>query len=280
MLTQQRECAEAVRLLESLLQPAPPPTDGQAPAARGRGQPQPAVLRYIDQCERVLRSPRGLGAPALAELERRGIPGPVVRANRVGYDPGPATLPRPRGLPRQGAAIVLPVFDASGRPVTFQARYLAPGDGVGKYACPSERLAGPSPRVGFPRLPGRPRSAGVVLVCEGLLDALSATAAGYRAAAVLGAGLPGATVAAALVERFPRERLAVAFDADAAGQRGAGVLREALEDAGAGGRLSAIVPRHGDLNGWLQREPRFLEQLDRALGRRPPPPAAGPGLTS
>ncbi|HWI04207.1 MAG TPA: hypothetical protein VNT52_10375, partial [Acidimicrobiales bacterium] len=46
-----------------------------------------------------------------------------------------------------------------------------------------------------------------VVVSEGIPDALVAAQAGYRAVAVLGAGVPDERAAAALVERFPTERL-------------------------------------------------------------------------
>ena len=46
---------------------------------------------------------------------------------------------------------------------------------------------------------------------EGISDALTSAGAGYRAVAILGAGLPDVRLATTLVARHPDERLIVAF---------------------------------------------------------------------
>lgn len=74
---------------------------------------------------------------------------------------------------------------------------------------------------------------GVVVVCEGIFDALSAAQAGQRAVAVLGVAAPNQVVADQLAQRFPVELLVVAFDGDEAGRAGAERVVELLAAAGA-----------------------------------------------
>ena len=136
---------------------------------------------------------------------------------------------------------------------------------------PSAALAGSLPRTAEVRLPRPPADPGLVVVSEGIPDALVTAQAGYRAAAVLGAGVPDERTAAALVERFPTERLVVAFDADGPGQAGAQRLQELLAERGAGDRVTRLqVPAAaGDLNGWQQLAgPGFGEQLAEAIATR------------
>lgn len=151
----------------------------------------------------------------------------VLRANRVGADPGPRALPREHGLPRGGPAVVFPLLDPEGRVLYLQARYLQPNGR--KYDNPSADLVPASPRLGEIRLPGPADRNDLVVVCEGVPDALTAAGAGYRAVAVLGAGLPDERLAAQLVARHPRAHLIVAFDADDRGRTGSERLIELLE---------------------------------------------------
>lgn len=226
--------------------PVPVPASPSGPSPRSRA----AVADHVDRCEQLLWS--DLGLPGRGFLARRALDEPVLRANRVGYDPGPALLPRRRGLPRAGPAVVLPVLDGQGQPVYLQARYLDPA-GDRPYGNPAETLAGPSPRVAFPRPPGPEVDTGVVVVCEGQIDALSAAQAGYAAAAVLAAGLPDERVAGALLDRYPDRRLVLAFDDDTAGRNGAAKLARLLADHGADpARVTTLTPPHGDLNEWLR----------------------------
>lgn len=225
------------------------------PAAVERRAVDPPIAQlgviegHVAACEALLWSPAG--GPIRAWLARRGLSEEVLRANRVGADLGPRDLPRPAGLPRSGPAVILPVLDPDGLAVYLQARYLRPPGGR-KYENPSGALAGPSPRLADVRMPRPPVDAGTVLVCEGLPDALIAAQAGHRATALLGAGLPDDRVARLLIERYPSERLVVAFDADDRGRAGSARLRELLGAVGAGERAAVLhVPGPwGDLNGW------------------------------
>ncbi|MGH8875430.1 MAG: CHC2 zinc finger domain-containing protein, partial [Acidimicrobiia bacterium] len=94
----------------------------------------PSVESYVEACHRVLFTKTG--RPILEWLaDDRLLAVDVLRANRVGADPGPDLLPRRRGLPRSGVAVVLPAFDPTGTLTYVQARYLNPGSGR-KYGNP------------------------------------------------------------------------------------------------------------------------------------------------
>ena len=132
-------------------------------------------------------------------------------------------------------------------------------------------MAGSLPRTAEVRLPRPPADPGLVVVSEGIPDALVAAQAGYRPAAVLGAGVPDERAAAALLDRFPTERLVVAFDVDGRAKPVAERLQELLAERGAADRVSRLeVPAAaGDLNGWQQLAgPGFGEQLAAAIAIR------------
>ena len=111
-----------------------------------------------------------------------------------------------------------------------------------------------NPRVGSyepPEAVGR-----CVIVTEGVLDALSANAAGFRAAAVLGAALVGdgqhergSAVADRLAELDAP--LILAFDADEAGQRGSKALQGALRERGTRTARLHVPAEANDLNAWM-----------------------------
>lgn len=239
----------------------------QRPEPAPPSRPSAEVERFVAAAEAQLWSEQG--RPMRRWLAERGLGEEVLRANRVGADPGPTALDRPRGLPRGGPAVVLPVLGPDGEATYLQSRYISPKGH--KYDNPSAALAGGLPRTAEVRLPRPPADPGVVVVSEGIPDALVAAQAGYRAAAVLGAGVPDERTAAALVQRFPTERLVVAFDADGPGQAGGERLQELLAERGAGDRVSRLqVPAAaGDLNGWQQLAgPGFGEQLAQAIATR------------
>lgn len=247
----------------------------ERPKPLGPGEASPEIERHVAACEAFLWSHRGV--PMQRWLAHRGLFEDVLRANRIGADPGPALMPRAKGLPRAGAAIVLPVLADDGHAIYLQARYLRPNSR--RYDNPAADLVGPSPRVAETRLPLPARAEHLVLICEGLPDALTAAQAGYRAVAVMGAGIPDEHLATHLAERFRTEQLVVAFDADERGQAGGDRLTALLEDGGATGRVSRLdVPsRWGDLNGWLQGTfGRFESELDRAINALAEPAGVEP----
>lgn len=227
-----------------------------------------ALEAYVSDCARLLWEPAG--ADVLGWLRQRGLADEVLRANRVGADPGPAQLERAKGLPRRGVAAVFPVLGADGSACYCQARYLH-GPAEHRHDNP-DRSFGPNPRLAA--LVDPPGVAeGPVVICEGAPDALTMASAGRRAAAILGAGYPNEAVAAALVARYPHDHLVVAFDNDDRGRAGAAKLGELLAEAGAGRRVWELpLPGgHVDVNDWaLAAAGDFVAQLDAAWARARP----------
>lgn len=210
------------------------------------------LAAFVDECAERLWQPQGY--VVLQWLNQvRGLPKEVLARNRIGADPGRQGQPRPDGMPSSGRAAVLPVCDG-GRPVFAQLRSIRPLPERPRYLNAASRLAA-NPRVGMyepPEAVGR-----CVIVTEGVLDALSANAAGFRAAAVLGAALVG--------DRSPErgrslvaDRLAqlgsplvLAFDADEAGVLGSRVLKGLLRERGAHVASVHVPPEANDLNAWM-----------------------------
>jgi hypothetical protein len=243
---------------------APRPPRAAAPAVRAPGPPDPAVAELVAAAARLLWEPAG--APARAYLHGRGLADPVLAANRVGFDPGPGQLPRPAGLPRRGPGIVFPTFDpATGTVLHYQLRYLDPA-APRRYDQPRATLAA-NPTLALLNTPaGSPRP-GLLAVCEGFPDALTAAQAGLAAAAVLGTGHasgPGADrLAHRLATTHPGAAFLLCFDDDTAtdpgklpaGRRAADQLATRL--AGHGHLALTVMPPDGtkDLNAWWQRDP-------------------------
>ena len=224
-----------------------------APRAR-RPPPRPNVTNpeglrvYVQDCATRLWRPDG--TPVLRWLtERRRLPEDVLRVNAVGADPGKKRQPRPDGMPAGGWAAVLPAFDA-GHLVFAQLRSL--------NAFPQRYLNAASTLATNPRLafyePPEPIGSCLV-VAEGAIDGLSANAAGFRSAVLLGTGhahrdQPGDDIA----ERLAATRLpiAVALDADPAGDDAARRLVAALRDRGAHVARVHVPAEHNDLNRWMR----------------------------
>lgn len=158
---------------------------------------------------------------------------------------------------------MLPALDAERQSVYVQARYLHPPPDGGKYDNPTA-THGSNPRL--TRIePDAGVSGGPTIVTEGIPDALAAATGGYRAVAILGAGLPDRRVAERLARR--NGLLVIPFDADDSGRAGAGRLRELLASAG---RIDVVdvEPPSSDLNSWLVARGRasFTLQLRMAVG--------------
>jgi hypothetical protein len=258
------------------------------PAPLAAPTPNPTIEDYVTRCESTLASPAG--AEVRHWLMRRGFSLPLLAANRVGADPGVHQMPRAKGLPRGGPGAVFPVLQDR-QAVYAQLRYLRPG--AYRYANPSAELAA-LPRIATVRLAGVVRQPDLVLITEGIPDALSAADAGCPAVALLGTGLVDQAVANALVTRWPDKRLVVAFDADAPGARSSTQLSALLAAGGAHATATLRLPTGtGDLNEWRQSSgQRFADELrvrldtmrpvEKGPGRPPPglrgPPMEGLGL--
>jgi hypothetical protein len=130
---------------------------------------------------------------------------------------------------------------SKGRAVFAQLRLVDPPDDTGPYVNPRS-TGGRHPRLGLYRPPRRVHPE--ILVTEGIIDALSANAAGYRAAAILGPGLADAATAVHL-SRLTGP-LVLAFDPDDAGGLATDRLAKHLW---ARGRRPALLAELGqDLN--------------------------------
>lgn len=268
MATQHLDRREALDWLASRAgmtpdRPPPPITRKPFVAARPRlVDLDPAVTQYAQACERILWTRTGL--PVREWLHGRGFSNDVLRSNHVGADPG-RRLPRARGLP-YGASIaaVFPALGPEGDIRYLQARYLHPGDGP-KYDNPASSL-GTNPRLAWTN-PVGPVRPGVLIICEGIPDALTAAQAGFHATALLGANAVDDTVIERLtchVERT-RDRLVAIPDNDTAGMSSGERLRDLLESRGQS--LTVITPSTSgaDLCQWSADNPAWTAEVTNKL---------------
>jgi hypothetical protein len=206
----------------------------------------PDVVRYVEACERLLWEP--VGRPVLEYLtEERGLAPEVLRANRVGADPGTRKLRRASGLPKNGPAAVFPACTVDGRLAYLQARYLEHDEYGSKYGNPASRL-GDNPRHGWTQPVGTPQEP--IVICEGFPDAYTANSAGYTAVAVLGATNANRGLAERIVEGIGRRPAVLAFDGDDAGRSAARQLSTSLEQRGIM-VIELPLPSGADLNSWV-----------------------------
>jgi hypothetical protein len=225
-----------------------PPTTTPAPRRelRERRWWELDLFSYVKVCAARLHTPEAAG-PRKWLTDTRAIPDDVIDAAVIGFDPGARALPRQDGIPRT-PAIVVPIREPAEQPPGWTVTYTLHrvlGPSRSRWRSPVSQLAR-NPGVGFFDPPQRTRSA--LMVTEGPMDALSALAAGYRAAAVLGTGTPNARLA----DRLARtgEHLILAFDNDPAGREATDRLSGLLRARGAPHSLLHIPARFGDLNEW------------------------------
>lgn len=232
--------------------PAQRPSDRSAVPARPVGCRDPEGMdRYVDECAAVLVTADGRRVRQWM-TDERGLPMEVLEANKVGVDLGPRRQARPDGMPRCSGA-VLPVM-TDGHAVYAQVRVPHPRPDGPRYLNPTGDLA-PNPRLAFFRPAVQQHRE--VIVTEGTIDALSAAAAGFRAAAVLSAAYPDQAVAHVL-SRLP-EPLVIAFDQDDAGRAAAQRLT-ALLDAQQRHPANLVLPP-GDVNDALVHSSDWPKEL-------------------
>lgn len=233
----------------------PPPE----PAAAMR----PEVGTYVKLCAGVLRGPQG--AQARDWLTARGITPAAIRANQIGLDPGRAVMRRSRGMPYgAGPAVTFPAFTPSGELTYVKARYLDP-DTIGRKYDNVAKTKAPNPRIGFAQRPdGAPDRSGVVLVTEGMPDAVIAAQVGFSAAGILGNTTPDRFMAARLDMAADGRPIAFAIDRDIAGDAGAAVLMDHLQVRGIE-PVTIELPDGLDLNDWALEDPTFADTIAREL---------------
>lgn len=256
--TQRTSRAEAIDWLTQRAgmipdQPLPPRPRRSQPSRRTAVPLDPAVVQYAKACERILWG--SAGRPVRDWLHGRGFTDKLIAGNHIGADPGRRMMHRRRGLPYgNSVAAVFPALDPNGQIQYLQARYLQHGEGP-KYENPAAAL-GSNPRLAWTRTVGSSRP-GLLVVCEGIPDALTAAGAGFRAVAVLGSQAPDQSVAnrlAGFARRHEVELVAV-VDNDAAGLAWGERLSELLNEAEV--LLRVIEPPEPglDLNTWSTLAP-------------------------
>jgi hypothetical protein len=236
------------------------------------------VESYVASAAELLWSPPGEGARHW--LRSRGLSDAVLRANRVGYDPGPRGLRRPKGLPWRGSGIVLPILGPGEHAIWVQTRYLDPHGTGRKYDSVASDIAA-NPRVATIRAPKPPRP-GVVILTEGIPDGLTVAHTCAQPVAVVGTGNTGPDVAQRLHAAFPQADFVVAFDNDIAGRTTGPKLGAHLAELGHLVIATTAPSPHNDLNDWWRADPDGLTEkientlqspLHRAAGIYVPTPA-------
>lgn len=249
-------------------QPLPPIRRKAQPSRPGIVPLNPVVVEYVTACERILWTAGG--RQVRDWLHRRGFDDDLLRANHIGADPGRALLHRRRGLP-YGASIgaVFPALDPAGRVRYLQTRYLEPGDGP-KYDNPAARL-GSNPRVAWTRTTCAP-DADMLVVCEGIPDALTAAAVGLRSVAVLGSQAPDCSVSTRIAHHADECGLAVVavIDNDDAGRAWGARLSSLLAEQGFDISLVEPPMQLKDLNTWASRDPQWPTRLPSTPGAAQP----------
>ena len=263
MISQHTDRVEAIDWLATRAHMIPdrplPPVVSKRPTTPPIVGLHPSVEGYAQACERIMWQ-RG-GAPVREWLSQRGLCEEVLRANHVGADPGRRLLPRSRGLPHgRSIAAVFPAHDPIGNLRYLQTRYLEPGDGP-KYDNPASAL-GTNPRLAW-TTPVNPSGQEVLIICEGIPDALTAAQAGFDAVAVLGAQAPDRVVAMRLATHAEEtgHTLIAVPDNDPAGHTWSDRLVNLLAEHDCG--LSLIEPPEAgmDLNTWFTVESHLGEIL-------------------
>lgn len=298
MLTQGVEYADALAFLAE--RAGVPPLTG---AARGSGsprasrltgpprapQPRPetsaptppseevvdALTAYVVEAQAELYSGAAWADEVLRLAKARGWSKETLQRGMVGA--------HVRGIPAcpgfgspVGPSMVFPVTDAAGDLRYLQSRPIAKESRI-KYLNPTADAI-TNPCLGFFG-PADPET-GIVVVAEGIPDALSAIEVGFSAVAVIGAGVAQGTqsrrMARELAEAFPTARIVLGFDGDHAGTQATDAFSAALIAAGAGGRTHVLAvpayvaeqPKDRDLNAWLLR-PGGREDLPLAIREAP-----------
>ena len=241
MIGHHLDIADAMRWLQQHCAnlPNPPPRTPTTNTTLRR--PLSAALRrWVNECEHRLWRPEG--DAALDWLRARGLGDDVLRANRIGFDPGAHVEPRAPGLPRW-RGITVCSFDRDGELAYTQVRNLD-GQAPSKYTNPRP-LHGTLPTVTFPR---SAPSDGPVVVSEGILDGLIVAQAGYRSAALISATSitagPTSPAADAIRRHANGNTIVLALDGDNAGRAATKRLRTQL--TGSSVRVLRI-PDHEDL---------------------------------
>ena len=155
---------------------------------------------------------------------------------------------------------MLPTLDIDGGVSYVQARYVEAVEGRSKYDNPSSRIAN-NPRIGWVT-PVGVKDGSCLVVCEGMIDALSAASTGTSAVAVLGAAYIDDGVAREIAKGAAGRQVVLAFDGDHAGRSASDSLAASLTSAGCPNRVLSL-PDGCDVNTMLGKDDRWFDrQLD------------------
>jgi Toprim-like len=211
----------------------------------------PCVIRYVEACEKILWRPTG--RPVLDWLHGRGFDDDLLRANRVGCDPGRDVMQRQRGLAYGGSiGAVLPALSEKGDVHYVQTRYLKPGTGP-KYDNPAAALA-TNPRVAW-TIGTISIQVETCILCEGIPDALTAATAGFRSIATLGSSSGDAAAVARVADYLGigGTNLTLVNDNDDAGKAWGTRWEKALHMHRVEARRIEPPMPGADLNDWAQQ---------------------------
>jgi len=154
-------------------------------------------------------------------------------------------------------AAVLPTLDIDGSVTYVQARYLEHVEGRPKYDNPASRIAA-NPRIGWVA-PATVKDRNHLVVCEGMIDALSAASAGVPAVAVLGSTYVDERVAQAIARGTAGRQVMLAFDGDPAGRTAGELMTVLLTSAGCSNNVLP-VPDGCDVNSVLANDERWISR--------------------
>jgi DNA primase catalytic core len=243
---------------------------------------------------------------ALAYLERRGLAHPeLIETFRLGYADRTLGYRLPQANRKAGAEIrgrlqalgvlresghehlrgslVIPLFDANGRVVNLYGRKIRDDLRAGT----PDHLYLPGPHRGVFNVAAFAACEELILT-EALIDALTFWTAGYRhvASAYGAGGFTGETLEA--FEAYGIKRVLIAFDRDAAGDKGAAAVAEQIAARGIGA-YRVNFPKGMDANAYalaVKPAPKSLGALLRAAewmaggtgSKRRPEPEVTPAL--
>ena len=214
----------------------------------------PCVIRYVEACEKILWRPTG--RPVLDWLHGRCFDDELLRANRVGCDPGRDMMQRQRGLAYGGSiAAVFPALNEQGDVHYVQTRYVNPGTGP-KYDNPAAGLA-TNPRLAW-TIGAAVSASNDCTLCEGIPDALTAAAFGLPSIATLGSNAVDRSSVARVADYVKQRGFNVTLvnDNDDAGRswsehwavqfRESGIVARCIEPPDVGLDLNGWAIRNGD----------------------------------
>jgi hypothetical protein len=242
--------------------PLPPPRAAR-PATPVALEMSPVVGRYVDACHAVLRG--STGRKVTDWLHARGITDQTIRLAKLGVDPGYAMMSRAKGLPHgHTMAATFPAFDPHGNVTYVQARNLDTSRSP-KYDNPTGALA-PNPRLAWTPPLTVDQRRDVLVVCEGIPDALIAAQSGFVSVGLMGASAHDEHVAMRLHHQALETdaTIVVVCDPDAAGRSASQRLVELLDDLGAS-PIVLFPPDGFDITDWALANPNWADELNNSI---------------